>query len=293
MLDFIGKRRYWFTLSALLVLLSIGVLVYNGIVHGKVMNFGIDFTGGTMISLRFPRPASIEDVREVLAKYGLEKSIIQRSGERDIYIRTGELERDTRVKIVEDLRDQYGDIELLEADTIGPVIGKELTTQAIWALLLASLGIILYVSFRFEFKYAVAALLALYHDALITTGVIALLWRNIETPFVAAILTIMGYSINDSIVIFDRIRENIKRLHGKKKSFNEIVNVSINETLARSINTVLTTVIIVLCVLFFGGETLKDFALVLLIGFVVGAYSSIFLASPIVAAWEGKGSRKK
>lgn len=293
MLDFIGKRKYWFTLSAVLIALSVGALVYNGIVRGKVMNFGIDFTGGTMVNLRFPQPVSVDEVREVLAKYGLEKSVIQRSGERDVYIRTEELEREIRVKMIDDLRDRYGEVELLEADTIGPVIGKELTTQAVWALLLASLGIILYVSFRFEFKYAAAALLALYHDALITTGVIALLWRNIETPFVAAILTIMGYSINDSIVIFDRIRENIKRLHGKKKSFYEIVNISINETLARSINTVLTTVIIVLCVLFFGGETLKDFALVLLIGFAVGAYSSIFLASPIVAAWEGKGVRKK
>jgi preprotein translocase subunit SecF len=293
MFDFIGKRKYWFTLSALLLALAIGALIYNGIVHGKVMNFGIDFTGGTMLNLRFPRPVSEEDIREVLAKYDLEKSVIQKSGKNDVYIRTEELPRDTRLKIVDDLRDVYGNVELLEADTIGPVIGKELTTQAIWALLLASLGIILYVSFRFEFKYAVAALLALYHDALITTGVIALLWRNIETPFVAAILTIMGYSINDSIVIFDRIRENRKKLGGKKKSFNEIVNISVNETLARSINTVLTTIIIVLCVLFFGGETLKDFALVLLIGFAIGAYSSIFLASPVVAAWEGKGSKKK
>ena len=189
---------------------------------------------------------------------------------------------------MEELKEEYGEVELLEADIIGPVIGKELRGQALWALLIASLGIIIYVSFRFEFKYAVAALFALYHDALITTGIIALLFRNIETPFVAAILTIMGYSINDTIVIFDRIRENKKRFAHKKKKFADIVNVSINETLARSINTTLTTVIVVLCVLFFGGETLKDFALVLLIGFVVGAYSSIFLASPIVAVWESK-----
>lgn len=293
MFDFVGKRKYWFTFSALLLILAMGALINNGIVNGKVMNFGIDFTGGTMINLRFPQTVSELEIREVLAKHNLEQSVIQKSGEKDVYIRTEELERDLRVKIVDELRDLYGDVELLEADTIGPVIGKELSTQAIWALLLASLGIIIYVSFRFEFKYAVAGLLALYHDAIITTGVIALLWRNIETPFVAAILTIMGYSINDSIVIFDRIRENRKKLGGKKKSFNEIVNVSVNETLARSINTVLTTIIVVLCVMFFGGETLKDFALVLLIGFAIGAYSSIFLASPIVAAWEGKGSKKK
>lgn len=293
MFDFVGKRKYWFTFSGLLLILAIGALIYNGVVHGKLMNFGIDFTGGTMINLRFPQTVSELKIREVLTKHNLEQSVIQKSGEKDVYIRTEELERDVRVKIVEELRDLYGDVELLEADTIGPVIGRELSMQAMWALLLASLGIIIYVSFRFEFKYAVAGLLALYHDALITIGVIALLWRNIETPFVAAILTIMGYSINDSIVIFDRIRENRKKLGGKKKKFSEIVNISVNETLARSINTVLTTIIVVLCVMFFGGDTLKDFALVLLIGFAVGAYSSIFLASPIVAAWEGKGSKKK
>lgn len=292
MFDFVGKRKYWFTFSGLLLILAVGALIYNGIVHGKLMNFGIDFTGGTMINLRFSQTVSELKIREVLTRHNLEQSVIQKSGEKDVYIRTEELERDVRVKIVEELRDLYGDVELLEADTIGPVIGRELSMQAMWALLLASLGIIIYVSFRFEFKYAVAGLLALYHDALITIGVIALLWRNIETPFVAAILTIMGYSINDSIVIFDRIRENRKKLGGKKKSFNEIVNVSVNETLARSINTVLTTIIVVLCVMFFGGETLKDFALVLLIGFAVGAYSSIFLASPIVAAWESKGTKK-
>ncbi len=288
MFDFIGKRKYWFLFSGLLLALAIGSFIYNGTVHGKVMNFGIDFTGGTMISLRFPSPVSIHEVREVLAKYNLEQSIIQKSKDNDIYIRTEELERETRIKIIDELREKYGEVELLEADTIGPVIGKELRTQALWALLIASLGIIIYVSFRFEFKYAVAALLALYHDAIITTGIIALLWRNIETPFVAAILTIMGYSINDSIVIFDRIRENVKKHGGKKKNLAEIINISISETLARSINTVLTTVIVVLAVIFFGGETLKDFALVLLIGFAIGAYSSIFLASPIVAVWEVK-----
>ena len=292
MFDFVGKRKYWFILSSLLLLLAVGSFIYNGTVHGKIMNFGIDFTGGTLISLRFPGPISVQEIREILTKYNLEQSVIQRSGESDIYIRTGELERDMRVKIIEDLKGKFGEVELLEADSIGPVIGKELRAQALWALLIASLGIIIYVSFRFEFKYAVAALFALYHDAIITAGAIALLWRNIETPFVAAILTIMGYSINDTIVIFDRIRENIKKYSGKKKSYSEIVNISVSETLARSINTVLTTIIVVLAVLFFGGETLKDFALVLLIGFAIGAYSSIFLASPIVAVWEAKGSKK-
>ncbi|MFC1571262.1 protein translocase subunit SecF [Candidatus Margulisiibacteriota bacterium] len=288
MFNFVGKRKYWFVFSGILLSFAIGSLVYNGMVRGQLMNFGIDFTGGTMLNLRFAEAISEQAVRDVLAKHNLEQSVIQKSGDKDVYIRTEELERELRVKIMDELSEEHGEVDLLEADTIGPVIGKELRTQALWALLIASLAIIIYVSFRFEFKYAIAALFALYHDAIITTGVIALLWRNIETPFIAAILTIMGYSINDTIVIFDRIRENKKKYSGKKKSFAEIVNISVTETLARSINTVLTTVVIVLAVLFFGGETLKDFALVLIIGFVVGAYSSIFLASPIVAVWESK-----
>ncbi|MFH1541937.1 MAG: protein translocase subunit SecF [bacterium] len=288
MINFVGKRRIWFIFSGLLLILAFGAFIYNGMVRQQLMNYGIDFTGGTMINLRFEEPIEEQSVRDVLVKNGLEQSMIQKSGENDIYIRTAEIERETRLSIIADLEEKFGGVELLEADTIGPVIGKELRTQALWALLIASFGIIVYVSFRFEFKYAVAALFALYHDAIITTGIVALLWRNIETPFVAAILTIMGYSINDTIVIFDRIRENKKKYAHKKKKFTEIVNISVNETMARSINTVLTTVIIVLAVLFFGGETLKDFVLVLLIGFVVGAYSSIFLASPIVAVWESK-----
>jgi len=286
--DFVGKRKTWFTFSGILLLLAIGALLWNLMVHGSMMNFGIDFTGGTMISLRFTDEITTGKVRQVLDEHKLGQSIIQKSGENDILIRTEPIEPDLRMKIVDELRDKYGEVELLEVDMIGPTIGKELRAQAFWALLIASLGIIIYVSFRFEFKFAVAALFALYHDAIITVGIVALLWRNVETAFVAAILTIMGYSINDTIVIFDRIRENLKKHHGSKTRFIEIVNLSIAETMARSINTVLTTMMIVLAVLFFGGETLRDFALVLLVGFAIGAYSSIFIASPIVAMWESK-----
>lgn len=292
MFDFIGKRKYWYAFSGTLILVGICAMIFNGFVHGKVMNFGIDFTGGTLIGLRFPSKIAEHDVRLVLSKYKLEDSIIQKSGDRDFFIRTEPLETEIRTKIVDELKAKYGEVELLEVDTVGPIIGKELKTQAIWALLLASIAIIIYVSFRFEFKYAVAAVLALYHDAFITTGLIALFWRNVETPFIAAILTILGYSISDTIVIFDRIRENLKRLSGKKKTFSEIVNISIYETIARSINTVLTVIVMVLALLFFGGATLKDFALVLLIGFIIGGYSSIFIASPIVAVWEGLNTKK-
>jgi preprotein translocase subunit SecF len=293
--DFIGNRRYWIIFSSFMLALGIVAFGYNLIVRGSVFNFGTDFTGGTMISLRFDKQVSVHDVRLELDKYDLGQSVIQKSGENDISIRAQQVMPDLRIKLLEDLRAKYGQVEILEVDTIGPMMGKELQMQAILALILASIGIIIYISFRFEFKYAMAALLALYHDAIITAGLTALLWRNVEAPFVAALLTIMGYSINDTIVIFDRIRENLKIYSGKKKKFVEIINISIAETMARSINTVLTVVVMVLCLLFFGGETIRDFALVLLFGFVIGAYSSIFVAPPILAAWaarEAKSSRR-
>ena len=292
MFDFIGKRKYWYAFSGVLILIGIFALIFNGFVHGKAMNFGIDFTGGTLIGVRFQAKISEQDVRSVLSKFKVENSVVQKLGDNDFYIRTEPLETELRNKIMEEMKSKYGEVELLEVDSVGPVMGKELRTQSIWALLLASIGIIIYVSFRFEFKYAVAAVVALYHDAFITIGLIALFWRNVETPFIAAILTILGYSINDTIVIFDRIRENLKKLGGKKKTFSEIINISIAETMARSINTILTVIVMVLALLFFGGDTLKDFALVLLVGFILGGYSSIFIATPIVAIWEGLNTKK-
>lgn len=279
-------------ISAALILLGIFALSFNSFVRGNPMNFGIDFTGGTLLNLRFEKPVSIAAVRSVLDKYKLGESVIQKSGDRDLLIRAVPIEGEKRADLMKDLNEKVGASEILEADVIGPTIGKELAAQTIWALIIASIGIIIYVSFRFEFKYAVAALLALYHDAIITTGIIALLWRSVNVTFVAAILTIMGYSINDTIIIFDRIRENLKKPNLAKKKLGEVINISIQETLARSINTVLTVIIMVLCLLFFGGETLRDFALVLLIGFAIGTYSSIFIASPILVIWHNWESKR-
>ena len=287
-MNIVGKRRLWFLISILLVTLSVGTLIVNTVGRGKPMNFGIDFTGGTMLHLRFNEPVTVAQVRAILTDNGLGDAVIQKSRDRDVFIRSEMMSSELRIKVVSELDSKYGGVELLEADSIGPVIGKELRTHAIWALIIASIGIIIYVSFRFELVYALAALVALFHDAIIATGFMALLWRNIDVAFVAGILTIMGYSINDSIVIFDRIRENVKKFGSSKKRFAEIVNRSLLETLARSINTVLTSLTMVLALLFFGGETLKNFSLVLLIGFVAGAYSSIFLASQLVIVWQSR-----
>ncbi|OGB87858.1 protein-export membrane protein SecF [candidate division WOR-1 bacterium RIFCSPHIGHO2_02_FULL_45_12] len=292
-MNIIKNSNLWFRLSLLLIALAVGALAGNAFVRGQLMNFGIDFTGGSLLNLRFEKPVDIGQVRLVLDDFQIGESIIQKSGDTDLLIRTVPLEVETRQKIMAEITDKIGSLEILEADIIGPTIGKELTTQAIWALLIASFGIIIYVSFRFEFKYAVAALLALYHDALITTGVIALLWRTVDVTFVAAILTIMGYSINDTIVIFDRIRENLKKPSLAKKEFGELVNISIWETMARSINTVLTVLVIDLCLLFIGGETLRVFSLTLLVGLTLGACSSIFVAPPLLVLWHKRETRGK
>lgn len=289
-MNIIAKKNLWFAISVTLILIGLAAFLFNGMTKGKIMNFGIDFTGGSLLTLRFEKDISTHEIRDVLTEYGLSQSVIQKTGDKDFSIRTDPIEAELRQKVVSELRNKFGVVELLEADVIGPVIGKELRTQALWTLLIASLLITVYISFRFEFKFAVAALLALYHDAIITAGLIALLWRNVDTPFVAAILTIMGYSINDTIVIFDRIRENLRKPGAVKKRFATIVNESILQTLARSINTVLTTLIMVTALLLFGGATIKDFALVLLIGFLAGAYSSIFLASPLLVLWH-KGKK--
>lgn len=291
-MDIIKKTGLWFTISGALILLAVFALTFNVFVHGRAMNFGIDFTGGTLLNLRFEKPVAVGDVRAVLDEFKLGESTIQKSGENDILIRSVPLESEARAGIISALNTKVGTSEILEADIIGPTVGRELATQAIWALIIASIGIIIYVSFRFEFKYAVAALLALYHDAIITTGIMALLWRNIDVTFVAAVLTIMGYSINDTIVIFDRIRENLKKPNLSKKKMPEVVNISIWETIARSINTVLTVIVMVMCLLFLGGETLRNFALTLLIGFTIGTYSSIFIASPILVLWQKWESKR-
>lgn len=286
MLNVIGKTKLWFTFSGLLIALGIFALVSNGLTRGRIMNFGIDFTGGTTLNLRFDSQVPLKDVRDVLAKYKRGESVIQRTEGTDVIINTDPLSTDERNLIISDLKVKFPKMELLEADTIGPIVGGELRKQAFWALVLAVAGILVYVAFRFEFKYSLAAVLALFHDAIITTGLIALLWRPIDTSFIAAILTILGYSINDTIVIFDRIRENLLKPGYSKKPLADVINESVNQTMARSINTILTVLFMNLALLVYGGATIKDFALTLFIGFSFGGYSSIFIASPLVVMFD-------
>ena len=287
-MNIIKKYRLWFMFSGALIVLSVLTLAFNGMVRGKVMNFGIDFTGGTILNLRFTQPVNVGQVRGILDEYKMGEAGIQKSGDNDFLIRLEPIDPELRQKIVDEAGQKLGGVELLEADTIGPVIGAELRTQALWAILLADGLILLYLSFRFEFIYALAGVLALLHDAIITTGFMAFLYRNIDVTFVAGILTILGYSITDTVVIFDRIREDLRKPGALKKPFADLVNQSIMSTLARSINTVLTVIVMVLSLLIFGGENTRDLCILLLIGFSFGCYSSIFIASPIVVLFGGR-----
>jgi preprotein translocase subunit SecF len=290
--DIIGKRYWFFLLSAIILIPGIISIAVQG------FNLGIDFTGGTLLDLKFARPVTVSEVRDALREHQLENSTIQLAvsdqieSSQNVFIRTPELSDDTRRMVLVDMEKKLGTFDTLRSEKVGAVIGSELTMNAIIALVVSWLLMIVYISYRFEFKFAVSGILAIAHDLILVLGVFSLLHKEIDASFVAAILTIAGYSINDTIVIFDRIRENLKT-HKKTESFKELVNRSIWQTMTRSIYTVLTVVVAAAALYFFGGETTKNFSLALLIGFISGAYSSIFNASPIWVTWKEYEERKK
>lgn len=271
---FIKLRRYWYILSLLIIIPGIISLFFRG------LNFGIDFTSGSILEVRFKENVTVQEVRGALKDLGLEKSSIQASGGEDFIIRTKELSQEEESRLIRILKDKAGELNVLRSDRVGPVIGRELTQKAILALVIASALMLVYITIRFEFKQGIAAIVALLHDGLVVTGIFSLFQFEVDSAFIAAILTILGYSINDTIVIFDRIRENL-RLQKKGESLEDIVNVSLWQTLARSINTVLTVIFVLLALYFLGGSTIRNFVLAMLIGVSSGAYSSIFNASPL------------
>lgn len=274
-MNIMGRRKIWFAISLLVLIPGIISLLMQG------LNLGIDFTGGSMIQVQFEKPATVEQVRGVLGRFDLAaSSVVQPSDNNNMLIRTKTLEQDERNKIIDAFKSNIGNLTVQRDENVGPVIGKELARNALLALLLASVLMVIYITFRFEFKFAIAAILALLHDVFVVVGLFSIFQIEVDSSFVAAILTVIGYSINDTIVIFDRIRENLR---GKKKGedLETLVNRSVLETLTRSINTVLTVIFVLVALLFWGGETTKIFTLAMLIGVISGAYSSIFNASPI------------
>lgn len=280
--DIVGHRKIWYTFSSLIIIAGLICMFTKG------FNLGIDFTGGTIINLQFDESVDINDVRTVMNDHGLGNSQIQMSGEdnnavkaQNVMIRTKDLSQSERQDVMSELKSKLGDYKVLREEKVGATIGRDLIMNAVWATLISWLLIIAYISFRFEFKFGLAAVLALVHDTLVVLGIFSLTQREIDSSFIAAILTIVGYSVTDTIVIFDRIRENLKLHFRRGGDVEELANRSIYQTLTRSIYTVTTVLVTAVALYIFGGDTTKDFAFALMIGFAFGSYSSIFTATPL------------
>jgi len=282
-INFLGHRRAAFILSgALIVIGMISLIVHGG------PRLGIDFQGGTLVQVQFEKPIDADQIRDALVEVGMGGAEIQRfGGNREAIIRVQQEEEGDLTGVILGALDKAipdNKAEVRREELVGPKVGSELRMKATNAILIALALILIYISIRFEFKFAVGAVAALVHDVAITLGIFSLTGREISLPVVAAFLTIVGYSLNDTIVVYDRIRENRRKLYGK--SLVDIVDISINETLSRTLITSLTTLVVVLCIFFFGGEVIKDFAFALMIGVIVGTYSSIYVASPLVVEWQ-------
>ena len=279
-IKFVSKRKKFYQISAAIIFIGIISLLFQG------LNYGIDFAGGTLIQIDFEQNASITEIRDVLGEMSLAGSTIQSLSGNEFVIRTDQTALQQREEILETLENSIGAFEVLKVEMVGPVIGKSLKRLAIFAIIFAFIGIILYITVRFEFKYAITSIIALGHDVLIALAILSVLQKEISIPIIAAILTIVGYSLNNTIVIFDRLRENLKL---KSRSIlEETIDLSVNQSLTRTVNTAITTLLPVLALYFFGG-TLSDFAFVLLIGIVVGTYSSICMAGPLLLELKKRG----
>lgn len=286
-IDFLGRRKLAFYLSAGLLLLGVVALIVRG---GP--RYGIDFTGGSLVQIQFEDPITTEELRSSLDKIGYGRAEIQRLGVgREFLIRVppglvrrGEGSLGEQIKARVQVDRPQNPCEVVREEVVGPRIGKELQRDALIALILGMIGILGYVSLRFDFRFGVGAVIALCHDLLITFGILSLFGRELSIPVIAALLTIIGYSVNDSIVISDRIRENLKKLRGE--DFEYIVNRGLNETLSRTIITSLTTFAAAFILLLVGAQAIQDFAFVLVVGVLVGTYSSIFILAPVVVEWE-------
>ncbi len=287
--DFIGKRKTFVGASCVAVLLSLLLLATKGI------NKGIDFTGGTLVQIQFKEAKPIGEVRAAISSLSLGDTVVQEFGsDREFLIRVEKSLGSTQgvgemVGIALSKRFGRGSFERRRTESVGPKVGKDLREKALSSMIFALLGILAYVSIRFQFRQAIASVIALLHDVIITMGVFAISGKEFSLPIVAAILTIIGYSLNDTIVVFDRIRENTRL--SRRSEFSDLINRSINQTLSRTVITSGTTLIAVITFLVLGGEVISDVAFTLVVGIIVGTYSSVYVASPLLLAWPG-GSGK-
>lgn len=289
-IDFMGKRKFGFAFSGLLVLVALLLVVFKG------PRLGVDFAGGALVWVRFAQPVETDQIRTSLEKIGKAKASIQRlSGTNEFVIRADVKEDPGKFAddVISRLTDYFKDNvpELRDKEAVEPRISKEMTTKMLWAVLLALVLMAVYIWFRFDFRFGVCSTLALFHNIAVVAGVLVLTGREFTIPIVGALLTIMGYAINDTIVVSDRVRENIKKLRGKP--LGEVINTSINETLSRTLMTGLFVIITLFCLFFFGGPVIADFAFTLVIGLIFGTYSSIFIVCALVVDLEERLPRKR
>ncbi len=287
--DYTGHKMWWFALSGVVILIGLGSLFVRGGGNPlQGLNYGLEFRSGTRITVELVKDADVAAVRAVVAKQDVGSAVIQEAeteeGRRAFQIQVEPLSTAQEQGLRDALQDRFGIAQgeagpAYASETVGPTFGRDVVTASWEAGLLALIVILIYVSLRFEWKFAIAAIAAEVHDVAVFVGVYSLVGRELTTASIAAVLTIIGYSLYDTVIIFDRIRENAPRMRGVR--YGEMVNRSLWETINRSVNTTLTTLLPILCLLFFGGTTLTDFAFALTIGMISGAYSSIFIAAPI------------
>jgi preprotein translocase subunit SecF len=294
-IDFIGKKKITLWISTVAILVSIASIILHG-----GLRYGVDFAGGMVVEIKFSKPVDISEVRGAADAIGLKDAVVQRfGGENEFLIRvektTGDLEAISKT-IQTSLQEQIKGrpLEIRRVEIVGPKVGKDLKTKAMWAVGLAFLAILIYVAFRFhEFSYGLGGIVALFHDVMVTYGAVSVFNIEFSLNVLAVILTIIGFSINDTIVIFDRVRENIKKM--RKEDLVTVFNVSINETLGRTILTSGTVMMVVVILFFFAGEVIHDFTIALIVGLITGTYSTVYIASPVVLFWEqhiSKGKRR-
>ncbi|GAA6131072.1 protein translocase subunit SecF [Halopseudomonas sabulinigri] len=275
-INFLGLRKVFFVVAIVLMIASIGSLVV------KQLNLGLDFTGGALVELNYTQPPELEDIRTVLRGNGWNDAVVQNFGaSTDVLIRLPSDNPDLGAEIAELVKRQDGnDVSVKRVEFIGPQVGEELRDKGGIGMLLALGGILLYVSLRFQMKFAVAAIVALFHDVIFTLGVFSLFGLSFDLTVLAALLAVIGYSLNDTIVVFDRVRENMRVM--RKTELTDIINISTTQTLGRTLATSFSTILVLLALFYFGGENIHGFATALLIGVGVGTYSSIYIAGGLL-----------
>ena len=278
--DFMKGRKLALTISLVLVIASIALLLTRG------LNLGIDFTGGNVIQVEFEKRPEIANVREIISSIVAKGAMIQNFGEKGIIIRTNEDTEESRENVVKALTNNFADMKVTGFEKVGPVVGGELRRQAIIGVTIALIAILIYITLRFQFRFAVVSVVPLVHDVIIALGFFSITQMEISSSFIAAILTIVGYSLNNTIIILDRVRENWGTL--SRDGIVNLVNKSLNQTLGRTINTTLTTLFPVIALCVWGGPVLMAFSYAMLVGIIAGTWSSMFVATGLLCEWQGK-----